>query len=160
MAREDLETRIGRHDESAVAPHSRNATADASLGDLLKQLTSDTGELIRQEVNLAKAEMRQTGATIARDGAKLGIAFGLALAGVLALAAFLVVALGDLFNNYWLSALLVGAVFVAIGGVLAKNAMSDVKRRGLKPDETIDTLKEDATWAKQEAREFKRELTG
>ena len=158
MAREDLETRINRHDESTVAAHSGPA-ADASLGDLLKQLTADTGQLIRQEVNLAKAEVRQTGATLARDGAKLGIAFGLALAGVLALAAFLVVALGDLFNNYWLSALLVGAVLAAIGGVLAKNAMSDVKRRGLKPDETIDTLKEDAAWAKQEAREFKRELT-
>ena len=132
---------------------------EPSLGELLRRLTTDTGELVRQEVNLAKVEIRQTGATLARDGSRIGIALGLALAGALALVAFLVLALGDLFNNYWLAALIVGLVFVGIGYVLAKRALDDVKERGLAPQQTMATLREDAAWAKQEAREVKRELT-
>jgi hypothetical protein len=84
---------------------------------------------------------------------------GLALAGALALTAFLVILLGDLLDNYWMGALLVGVVLLAIGGILARNAVADVKRRGLKPEQTIGSLREDARWAKQEAREVKRELT-
>lgn len=136
------------------APHG-----ESSLGELFRRLTTDTSELVRQEVSLAKAEMRQVGATLAQDGAKIGAALVLALAGGLALTAFLVIALGALFDNYWLSALLVGVVFLGIGGLLAKNAVDDVKRRGLKPEQTIDSLREDAQWAKQEVRAVKRELT-
>ena len=143
-------------------PESRGTDApdgEPSLGELLRRLTSDTGELVRQEVQLAKTEMRQVGSHLAQDGAKIGAALVLALAGVLALTAFLVVLLGDLFDNYWLAALLVGVVFVAVGGLLAKNAVDDVKQRGVKPEQTIDSLREDAAWAKREVRAVKRELT-
>ena len=132
---------------------------EPSLGELFTRLTADTGELVRQEVALARAEMRQVGATVARDGAKVGVAFGLALAGALAVTAFLVIALGDVLDNYWLGALLVGVVLLAVGGFLAKSAVNDVKRRGLVPAETVDSLREDAAWAKQEAGAVKRELT-
>ena len=132
---------------------------EPSLGDLFRRLTSDTSELVRQEIALAKTELRETGSTLARDGQRLGIAAGLALAGALALTAFLVILLGDLLDNYWLAALIVGVVFLGIGAVLAKNAIADVKKHGLAPRETVGTLKEDAAWAKQEARQVKRELT-
>ncbi len=137
----------------------RTAGAEPSLGDLLKQLTTDTGDLVRQEVALARAEIRQVGGTLARDGTRIGIALGLALAGALALTAFLVIAIGDLLNNYWLGALVVGLVLVAIGAVLAKSALADIKKRGITPEQTVASLKENAAWAKQETREVKRELT-
>ena len=143
-----------REQPGASAPR-----AEPSLGELFTRLTTDTGALVRQEVALARAEMRQVGSTLARDGTRIGIALGLALAGALALTAFLVVALGDLLNNYWLGALIVGVVLLGIGGFLAKSAIEDVKRRGLVPEQTLDTLREDAAWAKQEAGAVKRELT-
>jgi uncharacterized membrane protein YqjE len=132
---------------------------EPSLGDLFRRLTTDTSELVRQEVALAKTELREAGSTLARDGTRIGIAVGLSLLGALSVTAFLVILLGDLLNNYWLSALIVGLVFLAIGGMLAKNAVNDVKRRGLAPKQTIGSLREDAAWAKQEARDVKRELT-
>ncbi len=135
------------------------AAAEPSLGELLRRLTTDTGELVRQEVSLARAEMREVGSRVARDGTKIGIALGLALAGVLALTAFLVIALGDLVGNYWLGALIVGLVLVGVGAFMAKSAVDDVKRRGITPQQTVATLKEDAAWAKEEVREVKRELT-
>ena len=149
MAEQQLDTRL----------QQRADGAGPSLGELVKQLSADTGQLVRQEVALAKTELREAGATLARDGAKIGMAVGLALAGLLALTAFLIVALGDALDNYWLSALIVGAVFLGVGAVLAKSAVNDVKRRGVMPQETVATLREDAAWAKQESREFKRELT-
>jgi uncharacterized membrane protein YqjE len=155
MASEQYDPRVGRRDVGAGGA----AGGEPSLGDLLKRLTTDTGELVRQEVGLAKAEMREVGATVARDGAKIGIAAGLALAGTLALTAFAIIALGDLLDNYWLAALIVGVVMLAIGGLLVRSAVNDVKRRGLAPTQTVDTLREDAEWAKQEARQVKKELT-
>ncbi len=131
---------------------------EPALGDLFRQLAEDTNHLFRQEVNLAKVELRQTGAELARDGMKLGIAAGLALVGVLALGAFLVIALGNLIGSYWLSALLVGVVFLAIGGALANAAISHIRNRGLRPEQTIDTLREDTAWMKREARDLKREF--
>lgn len=157
MARDDKEVRLANRGD-AVAPEAV-PSAEPSLGELFKRLTAETSELIRHEMSLAKVEMREAGATLARDATKIGVAVGLALAGVLALGAFAVVGLGDLFNNYWLAALIVGVLFLAIGGVLAKNAINDVKRRGVKPQQTVETLREDASWVKQEGRELKRELT-
>ena len=135
------------------------AGAEPSLGELFRQLTTDTGELIRQEVNLAKVELKQTGTTVAKDSAKLGVAVFVANAGILALTAFLVIGLGAAFGNYWLSALIVAVVFLGVGAFLAKNAMADIKKRGIAPRETVATLRDDARWAKEEAREFKREIT-
>src|SRR5688500_3366524 len=100
MASEQYDPRVARRDTGADAA----AGAEPSLGDLLRRLTTDTGELVRQEMTLAKTELREAGGTLARDGTKIGIAVGLALAGVLTLTAFLVIALGDALDNYWLSA--------------------------------------------------------
>ena len=157
MARDDREIRI-QHRGDSVAPESAR-DAEASLGELFKRLTADTSELIRQEMSLAKVEMREIGTTAARDATKIGVAVGVGLAGVLALGAFAVVGLGDLFENYWLAALIVGAVLLAVAGYLAKNAVNEIKQRGLTPRETMQTLRDDASWAKQEGRELKREIT-
>ncbi len=148
---------IERSSGGAFTPHG-NGT-EPSLGDLFKRLSNDAVELFRQEADLAKVELRETGTTLARDAAKLSIAFAMGLAGVLSLAAFLVIALGDALDNYWLGALLVAVAFLGVSGVLVKNALDDIRKRGLKPKETISTLRKDADWVKSEAKELKRELT-
>lgn len=132
---------------------------EPSIGELFGQLASDATRLVQQEVALAKAELRETGSTLARDGAKLGVAAGLGLLGAIAGMLFLIVALGDLLDNYWLSALIVSVVFLGIAAYLGKNALDDIKRRGVTPDQTMQTLREDADWAKREAKEAKRDLT-
>ena len=149
----------GTHRAGAAGTDAGGSTGgEPSLGGQFERLRTDTSELVRQELMLARAEVRKVGGTLARDGTKLGIAVGLALCGALAVTAFLVIALGDLLNNYWLGALVVGVVLLAVGGVLAKNAIADVKRRAV-PEQTLGSLREDAAWAKQETREVKRELT-
>jgi uncharacterized membrane protein YqjE len=132
---------------------------EPSLGELLRRLSQDTGELVRQEMLLAKAEVRRTGATLARDGMRIGIAVGFALAGTLAVGAFAVLALGQLLGNYWLAALIVGVVLLAAGYFLGLAAVNDVKRRSIGVPQTAESLRDDAAWARQEMREVRRELT-
>jgi uncharacterized membrane protein YqjE len=158
MEPEPFGTRGPLRDAAAGTAGAGSTGGEPSLGELFKRLTADTTELVRQEISLARAEVRQVGGTVARDGTKLGIAAGLALCGALAVTAFLVIAVGDLLNNYWLGALVVGLVLLAVGGVLARNAVADLKR-GVVPEQTLGSLREDAAWAKQETREVKRELT-
>ncbi len=153
MAREDREIRL----RGDITPEP--ATTEPSLGELFKRLTTDTTELIRAEAALAKMEIREVGATMGKDASKIGMGAGLALVGALALGAFLIIWLGDLFDNYAVAALIVGAVLLGVGGYLARNAVDDIKRRGLKPEKTVQALRDDAAWAKEEGRELKRELT-
>lgn len=134
------------------------ATAE-SIGDLIKHLGDEGATLVRQEIALAKMEARQAATQLTRDTIYLAIAGSLALLGALALTAFLILILGDLVfgDNYWLSAVVVGAVFAIVGGVWAMGAARNMGK-GLSADATVSTLKTDAAWAKDEARDFKREV--
>ena len=133
---------------------------EASLGELFTQLSSDTADLIQQEASLAKAEAAQTLRRLARDAAAVGVGAGLALGGWLALTAFLVIGLGDLLgHNYWLAALIVAVVLLIIGGLTASAAMHRARQRSLEPQQTLDTLRENASWAKQERRDLRNDLT-
>ncbi len=131
---------------------------DPSLGDLLKRLSGDMGTLVSQEMHLAKTELRETAATAAKGAMKLGVAMTVANAGVIAFTAFLVIAIGNAIDNYWLAALIVGAAELLLGGVLAKSALNSMKSGELKPHETVDSLREDKAWAAREARDLKREM--
>jgi uncharacterized membrane protein YqjE len=153
MAREDREIRL--RGDITTEP----ATTEPSLGELFKRLTTDTTELIKAEMTLAKVEMREVGANLGRDASKIGVAAGLALIGALALATFVIIGLGDLFDSYAVAALIVAVILLGVGGYLARSAIDDIKRRGLKPAKTAQTLRDDASWAKEEGRELKRELT-
>jgi len=149
-----------RDTEVRDVPTRDTAIRERSLGELFRDLSTETSELMSKEIALVKAEARQTGTTLAKDGAKIGMASGLALTGVLALTAFLIAGLGDLLNGkYWLSAFIVGVVFLAIGMGLVKSATADIKRRGQSVRNTVDTVKDTGTWAKEEARQVKQEIT-
>lgn len=132
---------------------------DQSVGDLFRRFTNDSSLLIRQELTLAKLEIKETGSRVGQAAARLGVAVGVAIPGLLAVTAFLVIGLGDLIDNYWLSALIVGVAMLAVAGVLAKKAMKTFSDGSLGIPQTAGTLREDAEWAKEEVQAFKREFT-
>lgn len=131
---------------------------DVPLGDLLRRFGQDASALVKQEIALAKLELRESAQAYARDAARLGAAAAVAWFGGMALVAFLVIGLGALIHSYWLSALIVSVVLLAVAGILAKAALADLKRRRVAPAETVETIKEDQTWAKHEVQDFKRRL--
>lgn len=127
------------------------------LQELFRNLSEDATHLIRQEVALGKAELRETASALGRDAAKIGVALTLGWFAALAATTFLIVGIGALIGSYWLSALIVAVLFGGAAAVLASQARNDLESRDLKPSRTIDTLREDADWAQREAEEVKRE---
>jgi len=131
---------------------------EPGLGDLFRQLAQDSATLVRQEMALAKAEMAQNLKAAARDATMVAIGGGVALLGGLVLILFLVLVIGDALNEYWAGALIVGLLFLIIGGVLAMGALKRLKHDSLTPARTIDTLKEDKQWAQSEINQVRRDL--
>ncbi len=144
-------------------PYRANSTAstagEPTIGELFGRLSDDAQRLIRDEMALAKAELKETGSALGGDAKQLGIAAAIAFLGAWAVTAFLILALGALLENYWLSALIVSVLYLGTAAILGRKALADIKRRGMKPEETIETLRDDVSWAQEQAREVKRELT-
>jgi uncharacterized membrane protein YqjE len=127
-----------------------NQLRDASTGDLFKRLSQQTSELVRKEVDLAKAELTEKGKTAGKGAGMFGGAGLFGLTAFLALTACLIALLSTAMQ-VWLAALIVTVVYAAVAGVLAL-----IGRRKLKeatppaPEQTIETLKEDVQWAKNQ----------
>lgn len=97
---------------------------DVGLVDLLKVLISEAGALARSEADVMKLEVQESTRAMIIDAIKTAIYGSIALLGALSLTAFLIVALGQLIggshpSGYWLSALIIGIVFGAGGGLMA-----------------------------------------
>ena len=121
-----------------------------SLGELFADLSRETSTLIRQEVELAKTEVTQKATRVGRDIGFMAAGGALAYAGlffILAAVAILLITLG---LPAWLSVLLVGVAVIIAGYALLQKGRSALKRDNLAPTQTIETLKEDAEWAKQQ----------
>jgi hypothetical protein len=119
---------------------SEERAASASLGDLLAEVSRDISTLMRQEVELAKAELRQS-ATRAGKGA--GMFGGAGVAGFMALLFLSITvwwALGYLIGNAW-SALVVAVIWGIVAAVLAMRGKKEIDEIKGMP-KTADTLKE------------------
>ena len=123
---------------------------ERSLGDLFTDLSRETTTLVRQEVQLAKAELTQSATEAARGIGMLVAGGAVAYAGLFFLLLAIVFGLIEAGWDAWLSALVVGLVVVAIGGVLVLRARESLKPANLAPRRTVETLKEDQEWAKEQ----------
>jgi hypothetical protein len=122
---------------------------DRSIGELFSELSQETATLVRQEVQLAKTEMSQKASRVGKDVGFLAAGGAVAYAGLLAIIAGVIFLLA-LIIPLWLSALLVG-IAVAVGGYfLVRKGLDALKQEDLVPQETIETLKEDKEWAKDQ----------
>jgi len=126
--------------------------ADQSLGDLFGDLTRDMGKLVRQEVQLARTEIAHKASRASKDIAFIGVGGAIAYAGFLAVLAALIIILGTVGVPWWLSALLVGVIAAAVGYFLIMKGVDALKRMDMMPKQTVETLKEDAEWAKEQAK--------
>jgi uncharacterized membrane protein YqjE len=125
---------------------------DHSIGELVKDLATETSTLVRQEIELAKAELTDRGKRTGKGAAMLGAGAAVGLLALGALTVVLIAAL-DLAMPTWLAALIVTAVYVAIAGVLIQIGRKQVQEAAPPvPEETIDSVKEDVQWAKTRMR--------
>ncbi len=130
---------------------NENQLRDRPLGEVAKNLTSDVSLLVRQEIELAKAEMAQKARTAAPGIGMFGGAGIVALCAAGALTAFAVLVF-SIFLPEWAAALIVGAVLAALAAVLVRQGKERVADAGKPiPEQTIETVKEDVEWTKTRA---------
>lgn len=124
---------------------------DRSLGELFGQLTRDITSLARQEITLAKTEMSQKASQAGKDVGYLAVGGAIAYAGFLGILAAIVIILAT-FLPWWLSALIVGVVVAAIGFFMIQRGRQNLANLDPAPRETVETLKEDREWVKEQMR--------
>lgn len=123
--------------------------SEKPLGDLFSDLASEMSNLVRQEVALAKVEVGQTARHVGRNIGYLVVGGAIAYAALLAVIAAIILLL-DQFMPSWGASLLVGVVVAGIGWFLIGKAVSALQQTDVTPRETVETLKEDAAWVKQQ----------
>jgi hypothetical protein len=140
----------------SVPPGAGNDLRDEGIGDLLKQLSQETTTLVRQELELAKAEMTVK----AKEGGKgAGFLGGAGVAGLLTLATLTaaIVGLLDRAMAFWVAALIVGLIWGAVAAVLALQGRNKLQEATPPvPEQTQQSVKEDVQWAKTRKRSAAR----
>jgi drug/metabolite transporter (DMT)-like permease len=124
----------------------RDRTDDRSLGELLAELSRETGVLVKKEVELATTEMTAKLKTAGTQAGIVAAGGALAHAGLLVLLAAIVIALAELGMATWLAAFVVAVAVMIAGYVLVNQGLSKMRRTSITPVQTMESLKENATW--------------
>jgi len=143
MSESSTRTAVGSYD-----PATQPKRPEESLGQLFGDMTQDLGDLFRKELELAKTEAREEARALGKAGTKFGIA---AIAGWMALlfVSLFVAWLLDQAMNRALAFLIVGVVWAIVAAIAASAGRKQVKEIRPLPT-TVETLKEDAQWAKEQ----------
>lgn len=127
----------------------QNVRDERSLGELFGDLSRETTTLVRQEIALAKTEMTEKATRAGKEIGFLAAGGAIAYAGFLALVAAVILLLAQVVP-WWLSALIVGLVVAAVGYFLVQKGLTALKNLDLTPKTTLETLREDRDWAKEQ----------
>jgi uncharacterized membrane protein YqjE len=126
--------------------------SEASVGQLVQQLSQQTSTLIRQEMRLATVELQEKGKHAGKGAGMFGGAGVVALYGVGALIAAAIIALGTAVEP-WLAAVIVGVVLLAVAGILALSGKKQVEQATpLVPERALESAQHDVDEVKERAR--------
>jgi len=120
---------------------------ETSIGQLIGEISDDLSKLFRQEVELAKAEVRQEASKAGKAAGMLGGAGFAGYMTVVLLSFAIVFGLGNVMDLGW-AALIVAVVWGAVAAVLYANGRKKLRAVDPMPRQTVETLKEDAQWLK------------
>jgi hypothetical protein len=127
------------------------------LGDLLHDFVEEGKGLLREEVRLAKAEIRHEAKKASKGGAEIGAGGALLYAAVLLLGATLVLVL-DTFLHAWVAAAIVTVLYGAIGYAAVNHGKKELKRT--EPSRAVQQIKEDGRWARETMHDIKLSRSG
>ena len=132
---------------------------ERSLGDLFSELAAETSTLVRQEVALAQTELTQKATSVGKDVGFLVVGGAVGYTALFVILAAVVIGLTQLIasltgwqiiTSAWIAAAIVGLVVGAVAYFLITSALTKLKNTELTPRQTVETLKEDAQWLKNQ----------
>ncbi len=128
---------------------------ERSLGQILKDLTSETSTLLRQEVELAKTEMSEKATKVGTNVGEMAVGGAVAFLGAMALLFAMIYGLTALLDQFmslrvaiWLAPLLVGLALAGLGYSMIKKALETLRHEGIAPTKTTQSLQENKEWLK------------
>ena len=128
----------------------------AGFGEIVKQLSQETSTLVRQELELAKAELAVKAKRAGVGAGLIGGAVVVVLAALGALVAFLILLLAEGMAD-WGAALIVGVVLLAVAAGLAILGRNKIRQATPPvPEQTVESVKEDVEWAKTQISSAKK----
>lgn len=158
MAQRIEREQFGDDDRSSEQIAHRND--ERSLGSLIKELGNESSRLVQEEVRLAKTEMREKVEVYERNAAKMAVGGVLLLGAVFVLLVAVNRGLTVLLEQFvslevavWLSPLILALLAGLIGWGMFKSAQRAMAREGVMPRQTMETLRDEKDWVKQQARE-------
>ena len=123
---------------------------DRSVGELFGHLTQDLSLLLRQETQLAKSEIQEKISRASRDVISLAAGGVVALIGVFALTAAVILLLVDPVGlEPWLAALLVGLLLAGGGYMMLRGGLHELKQMDPAPRRAVESIKEDIQMVKE-----------
>jgi uncharacterized membrane protein YqjE len=123
--------------------------------DAARDVSAGLTEVVRSEIRLAVTELRHALGSLKRGTMGLAIGGSLAVLGIFPILAFLVIALGKLLNdNYWLSSLIIGVLFLGIGAAFAYAAIKKLQLDDLSLPRTRDSVTRDTEVLNRKIREI------
>jgi predicted phage tail protein len=122
---------------------------ERSIGELFSELANETSTLIRQEVALAQVEITRKATSAGKNVGYLAAGGFVGYAGLLAIIAGVIMGL-SYFIPAWLAAIIVGAIIAVVSYVLVSSALTSLRNMEVKPTETVESIKEDARWLKNQ----------
>jgi len=128
---------------------SRRAATEAPLSSIVGDLVGNLQDLMRGELRLAKQEIKEEAKTAGVGAGLLAGAGALALVGLIFIGLTLTYGL-DAYMPDWAAALVVALVFLAIGGALFMVGKKRLQQVDPIPRQTMESLKEDTEWVKQQ----------
>lgn len=121
--------------------------SETSVGDIIGNISNDLSTLFRQEVELAKVELKAEASKAGKAAGFLGAAGFAGYLTVVLLSFALVFALSNVMDAGW-AALIVAVIWGIVGAVLYLNGRKKLQAVDPVPHQTVDTIKEDAKWLK------------
>ena len=132
---------------------------ERSLGDLFSELSKETSTLMRQEVNLAQVEITQKATIVGKQVGSLVVGGAVGYAALLIILIALIIGLSQLISlifgwtiitSAWVAAAIIGLIVGGVAFSLITSALATLKKTDLTPKQTIESLKEDAQWIKNQ----------
>jgi len=132
---------------------------ERSLGDLFSELATETSTLVRQEVALAQVELTQKATRVGKDVGFLVVGGAVGYAALLVILAAVVIGLIQLISSLsgwstitsaWIASAIVGVIVAGVAYFLVTGALTTLKNTDLAPRRTIESVKEDAQWIKDQ----------
>jgi hypothetical protein len=132
---------------------------DRSLGDLFAELATETSQLVRQEVALAQTEITNKATRVGKQVGYLVVGGAIGYAALLVVLAAVTMGLGRIIASLtgWteltsaaLAALIVAVIVGIVAYSLVMSALAKLRETSLAPNQTIESVKEDAQWLKNQ----------